>query len=63
MCYKSNCSIGSGKKGFSSGLVIKDPVLSLLRLGLDPQPGNFHMLWALPKKRIKIKTGILKKEN
>ena len=38
---------------------VKDPVLplqqlgSLLWLGLDPQPRNFHMLWSRPKKKRK----------
>ena len=42
---------------FSCGLVVKDLAVSLLWLGLllwlkfDPWPGNFCMVWALPKKR------------
>jgi len=36
---------------------VKDPALPQLwsrlqlRLGFDPWPGNFHMLWAWPKQR------------
>ena len=30
--------------------MVKDLELSLLWLGFDPWPGNFHMLWAWPKK-------------
>ena len=39
---------------------VKDLVLSLLQPGLlllprfDPWPGNFHMLWAQPKKKKKL---------
>ena len=52
---------GSVKRGKNrSSLVVqwvKDPALSLqqlgslLCLGFDPGPGNFHMLWARPKKK------------
>ena len=29
---------------------VKDPALSLQRVGLDPWPKNCHMLWVRPKK-------------
>ena len=31
--------------------MVKDPALSLLWLGLNPWPGNFHLLQAWPKKK------------
>ena len=37
---------------FPGGLAIKDLVLSLLWLRFDPWPGNFHMPWAWPKKKV-----------
>ena len=40
---------------FSGGLVVKDPAWSLLWLGFNPWPGNFHMLQARPKINEKIK--------
>ena len=39
---------------------VKDPALSLLWHGFNPCSGNFHMLWAWPKKN-KIKLKNLKK--
>ena len=44
---------------FPGGLVVKDPVLSLLCFasqlwhGFDPSPRNFCMLWMQPKKKKK----------
>ena len=38
---------------FPGGLVVKDSVLSLLWLGLDPWPGNFCMLQVQLKKKNK----------
>ena len=40
---------------FPGGLAVKDLILSLLWLGLDPYPNNFCMLWVQPKKRTKTK--------
>ena len=39
---------------FPGGLVVKDLAWSLLWLGFDPWPGNFHGLRAQPKE----KTGV-----
>ena len=36
----------SNQQEFPHGLVVKDPMLSLLWCRFDPSPGgNFHMLW------------------
>ena len=40
---------------------VKDPVLSLLRCGLNPWPRNFHMAWVQPKKS-KAESGEKKKK-
>ena len=40
---------------FPGGVVVRDPELSLLWLGFDTWPRNFHMLWAQPKNK-KTKT-------
>ena len=47
-CYKNY------KTGFPDGLVVKDPMLSLLWCGFDPWLGNLHILWAWPKKKERI---------
>ena len=39
---------------FLGGLVVKESALSLLWLGFDPWPRNFHMLWAQPKTKKQI---------
>ena len=36
---------------FLGGLSVKDPSLSLLWLGFDPWPGNFHLLWTCQNKK------------
>ena len=38
---------------FPGGLEVKDFVLSLLWLGLDPWPRSFCILWSWPKKKKK----------
>ena len=35
---------------FSGGLVVEDSVLSLLWLGFDSWPGDFHVLWVGAEK-------------
>jgi len=40
---------------FPGGLAVKDPVLSLLRPGFEPWPGNFHIPWGTAKKKKKKK--------
>ena len=39
------------KLEFPGGLVVKESVLSLLWLGFDPWPRNFHMVPAGSKKK------------
>ena len=46
-----------GKGAFPGDLGVKDPAWSLLWLGFDPWPGNFHMPRERPKKREVVKTG------
>ena len=43
---------------FSSGLVVKDPALSLLWRGFNPGPGNSLMLWVQPKKKFMVSKNI-----
>ena len=40
---------------FPSSLVVKDPELSLLWCGFDPQPAKFCVLWAQPKTKTETK--------
>ena len=39
--------------------MVKDLALSLLQLGFDPWPENFHMPWMQPKKKKKKKKEFL----
>ena len=48
---------------FPGGPVVKDPALSLLWLGFNPWPWNFHMPWAWPKKKGEWKLGVTANES
>ena len=41
----------SAQEEFPGGLLVKDPELSLLWLGFDPWPMNFHMPQIWPKTK------------
>ena len=53
MCYYRLQSFVANWNEFPGGLMVKNSVLSLLWLGFDPRPGNFHVLWVQGKKKLK----------